>query len=354
MARPARRRLILARLTLFIWLAWIAFAVVASVTPFLVEVRLWTSSGDAFWGCKHGAVYRASVERSSVNPVRGEDLWLVEWNPGMSASFGFDWGPSRNVEPRPTSYSRPFVRRAPPWAVLLIPTLLVILLARPAKFIARRLPHWLATWLARLRDPQSAERRALLAAGRVPCPKCDYDITGLERCPECGTPSRAVRQKRFRPATIWRLALVAWLGLAGAAALMPFLFEMYWDFGLISIGTGNGSFEIGYVRLHGYWANYKPPNVIDWKPGLLHIFTFDGEWTHNYRYVQFPPWLVVLVPTLIAMTIRREIRYYKRRRIKKLGRTLCPACQYDATGLEVCPECGVAITPTPPKTEPQA
>ena len=353
MARPARR-LTLTHLALLAWLVWIAFAVVASALPFFFEIRLWAPSGKGYWGCKHGSIYHARVHRPTVSTVRGDNLSLAKWNPGTAASIDFEWGPTSNVEPKPDRFSRPFVRRAPPWAVLLMPTLLVILLARPARFIARRLPGWLAVGLARLRDPHSAERRALLAAGRVPCPKCDYDITGLERCPECGTPSRAVRLKRFRPATIWRLALVAWLGLAGAAALMPFLFEMYWDFGLISIGTSDGCFEIGYVRSHRYWANYKPPNVVDWKPGLLRMFDFDARWAHTFRYVQFPPWLVVLVPTLIAMIIRREIRYYKRRRIKKLGRTLCPACQYDATGLEVCPECGVAITTTRPKTEPQA
>ena len=148
------------RFALFAWLVWIAFAVVASVVPFFVEVRVWTPSGNAFWGCKHGSVYRASVPRSTVNAFVGEDLWLVEWNPGTSANLSFDWGPTRDIEPRPMPRSRPFVRRAPPWAVLLIPTLLVILFERHV-----------STWLHRLRQWRSTERRALLKAGRVPCSK---------------------------------------------------------------------------------------------------------------------------------------------------------------------------------------
>ncbi len=337
----AARRPAIDRLGLFAWLSWIALAFVVSFLPFLFEVRLWEAGGDAYWGCKHGSVYRASVERSSVNPVRGEDLWLVEWSPGTRASLEFQWGPSRNVEPRPTPRSRPFVRGAPPWAVLLMPTLLVILLARPARFLAERVP----VWLQRLGDRESAERRALLAAGRLPCPNCDYDVTGLERCPECGTPSRAVRAtplRRLRPA---RLALVLWLGLAGAAALMPFLFVMYWSSGPVSIGAGEGTcvlaFDRGYKQLTSY--GYTHPNGVDLRPGVLYMFTFDAGWTHNFKYVQFPPWLVVLVPTLVAMAIGREVRYSKRRAIRKRGRTLCPACQYDATGLEVCPECGAAV-----------
>ncbi len=347
MTRPARERPALPRFALCAWVAWIALAATASLLPFLVEVRLWTPGGHAFWACKHGAVYRASVERSSVNPVRGEDLWLVEWNPGMSASLRFDWGPSRDAEPRPTPHSRPFVRRAPPWAVLLMPTLLVIALARPARWLARHLPRWLASWFARVRDWQSAERRALLAAGRTPCPNCDYDVTGLERCPECGTLARAVRKSPLRRLRPTRLALVLWLGLAGAAALMPFLFEMYWSSGPFDAGGGEGSFFVGYDHSYKYWANYTPPNGVDLRPGLLHMFTFDAGWSRNFKYVQFPPWLVVLVPTLVALTIRRELRFYKRRRLKNLGRTPCPACQYDATGLEVCPECGTAIKTTP-------
>lgn len=341
MTREARKRPTRARLTLFAWLAWIAFAVVASALPFFVEARLWTPSGKGYWGCKHGSIYHARVRRPTVSTERNEDHSMVQWNPGTTASIEFVWGPTRNVEPKPTRTSRPFVRRAPPWAVLLMPTLLVILLARPAKWFARQLPRW----FARVRDWQSAERRALLAAGRVPCPNCDYDVTGLDRCPECGTLSRAVRQKRVRPARLWRLALIVWLGLAGTASLMPFLFEAYWGSGGLSIGGGAGSFTVFYDMSYHTWSSYgyTHPNGVDWKPSLLLIFTFDGEWTHSYRYVQFPPWLVLLVPTLVAMTIRREVRYYKRRKLKRLGRTLCPACQYDVTGLEVCPECGAAV-----------
>lgn len=326
------------------WGVWIALAVVASLLPFFFELRFWTAGGDAFWACEHGAVSRASVERSSVNPVRGEDLWLVEWNPGMAASLDFQWGPTSDVEPRPTPASRPFVRRAPPWAVLLMPTLLVVLLARPARWLARWVGEQCPRGLAYLREWPSAQRRALLKAGRVPCPSCDHDVTGLERCPECGTLARAVRPSplgRLRPP---RIALVAWLGVAGAASLMPFLFEGYWRSGGFSMGADEGSFWVWYDLGHS-WSNYGSayPNGIDWNPGLLNIFTFDGEWGPLDRYVQFPPWLVLFVPTLVAMVVAREVRYARRRRLEKLGRSQCPACHYDATGLEVCPECGAAV-----------
>jgi hypothetical protein len=321
------------------WGVWIALAVVASLLPFLFELRFWTAGGDAIWACEHGAVSRASVERSSVNPVRGEDLWLVEWNPGMAASLDFQWGPTSDVEPRPTPASRPFVRRAPPWAVLLMPTLLVVLLARPARWLARWVGEQCPRGLAYLREWPSAQRRALLKAGRVPCPSCDHDVTGLERCPECGTLARAVRPSplgRLRPP---RIALVAWLGVAGAASLMPFLVIAYGGWGGLHLGFSQGSAEILYER------NWAGPNTSGFylRPGLLHMFSFDGGWTAGFLYVQFPPWLVLFVPTLVAMVVAREVRYARRRRLEKLGRSQCPSCGYDATGLEVCPECGAAV-----------
>lgn len=172
--RRPRRRSTLPRIALY---AWLAVVVVASTLPFLVEIRLWEPGGWGYWGCKHGSVYRASVDRSSVNAVRGHNLTLVEWNPGTAACIGFVCGPSSGVEPRSYSRSTPFVVRAPPWAVLLVPTLLVLVLGKAAsRFVRARL------WLG-------GQRRKLLAAGRLPCPNCNYDVTGLERCPECGTPA---------------------------------------------------------------------------------------------------------------------------------------------------------------------
>ena len=128
---------------------------------------------------------------------------------------------------------------------------------------------------------------------------------------------------------------------------MPFLVHAYWDKGSVTISVGAGSFQLLHDSTHPARPGhaYLQPDHFRWRPGLLYIFTFDAGWPSGYRYVQFPPWLVLFVPTLVALAIRREVRYYKRRRLKKLGRMLCPACQYDATGLEACPECGVAIAP---------
>ena len=147
-----------------------------------------------------------------------------------------------------------------------------------------------------------------------------------------------------------RPLLFAWLSMMIAALVLPCLFyyeymspssRVYW-------GIGHG----GIVRLDGSLYRYQSPSSrrLWWGFGARGLYTFNFEWSQNGQpanhpphLVKFPVWIVPAVPTLLIGTpllVRGHRRRRRAREAVRAGRTPCPACGYDVTGLEICPECG--------------
>lgn len=166
MPRPARpHRSTPARLARLALLAWLTFVVIASVMPFLVSITLWKPQSLGLLGVGGGAV-GWWTEHPSLAAQLGGPRSEIRWEPNATnwAFFQFDWFP--RGQPAGT---KPFVEMtAPPWAVLLVPTLLIVV------------PRWIRHTIG------DRNRRELTARGRTPCPTCGYDATGLAACPECG------------------------------------------------------------------------------------------------------------------------------------------------------------------------
>lgn len=163
------------------------------------------------------------------------------------------------------------------------------------------------------------------------------------------------REKRGRRLTLPRLALLAWLVFVVVVSVGPFLVSIIvWrpqSFGFLKVGDGGAYWHTEHSTLTAQLG--APGSEFIWRPNALHWASFQFNLyprgvpagTKPIMEVTAPPWAVLLVPTLLAMIAHRLLRHRATRTLKRLGRTLCPACQYDATGLEVCPECGVAIGP---------
>lgn len=155
------RRFTLARLAIF---AWLAFVVVASVVPFLFSIAFWERDDHGVWFTTGGMVGRWSIHKRH-GAQAGTDTNSFDWHPSSRswARFDFMW---RDPTGGMISQEKPVMIGAPPWIVLIAPTLVVLGTSRAIGFRARR---------------------RLTKLGRTPCPTCNYDTTDLTTCPECGT-----------------------------------------------------------------------------------------------------------------------------------------------------------------------
>ena len=161
-----------------------------------------------------------------------------------------------------------------------------------------------------------------------------------------------------RRCTLCRLAIAAWLVFVVVASVGPFLGMFWiWEPG----GHGIWMFAQGSVARYAPTGYAPQPSleveVLLWAPGGRNWVDFKLEYANANgvapsrppHLLVFPPWLVLLLPTLL-LVIPLAIRAHKRRPAPLPGRTPCPGCGYDTTGLTTCPECGAhndAPEPTP-------
>ena len=149
-----------------------------------------------------------------------------------------------------------------------------------------------------------------------------------------------------------RPLLFAWLSMMIAALVLPCLFcyEYMSPGSRVFWGVGEGGvcrIDASLYRDHGlsghrFW----------WQTGGRNLLEFNLEWSrsgqpanHPPHVIQFPVWVVPAVPTLLIGTpllVRGHRRRRHAREAVHAGRTPCPACGYDVTGLEICPECGAS------------
>lgn len=163
----------------------------------------------------------------------------------------------------------------------------------------------------------------------------------------------------------WRLAwpfikrrpwLSAWLAFVVVSSVTPCLFLC-----LVYEPDGHGAWVVGgggiyrwsVTRAQGAQMG-EPESMLQWYPSLANSVFFSWR---SYNAVPSAPqqavwivggplWPFLLAPTLVAMGVVCTRRFRHQRRLHRAlaaGRKPCPACGYDATGLETCPECGAAI-----------
>ncbi|UYV11833.1 MAG: hypothetical protein NCW75_11050 [Phycisphaera sp.] len=159
-------------------------------------------------------------------------------------------------------------------------------------------------------------------------------------------------KRRSTPA---RLALIAWLAFALMASMGPFLVDADLTvignrsgFDTVDVVIGGGAIDVR----SGSWrsvisAVFDP--YLTWHPSASDWIAFElsqvmAYQTVHYWGVKFPPWAILLVPTLLALTTHHFLRHRAHRKLNELGRTPCPTCNYDATDLTTCPECGGTLT----------
>ncbi|MCW5756095.1 MAG: hypothetical protein KIT54_02555 [Phycisphaeraceae bacterium] len=154
------------------------------------------------------------------------------------------------------------------------------------------------------------------------------------------------RETRRRRLTLARLALIAWLGFVVAASVLPlFMVIRIYEPGMTAFWVVGG----GGMRRVAFPSPFTETHtVFEWSPsaaiGTEFAFAYSdpggGAVRRPPHFVSAPPWATLLVPTLLVLAIHAHRR---KRRALPPGRTPCPACQYDATGLAVCPECGADV-----------
>ncbi|UYV13981.1 MAG: hypothetical protein NCW75_06740 [Phycisphaera sp.] len=168
-------------------------------------------------------------------------------------------------------------------------------------------------------------------------------------------------QSRQHRSMIARVALYAWLGLATIASAWPFLFStVVWEpSGHAMWGAQWGSLSRLTTSNHrstlGQSGGDLGKSILRWDPGVRQGANFSlfrgptsGSSGRNQPwFVEFPPWAVLLAPTLLVLGGYRGAQFTigrrRAQRARRVGRTPCPACGYDATGFKVCPECGAAL-----------
>ncbi len=153
----ARRR----RLVLFAIIAWMVCVAFVSVVPFLVMFWIWEPGGDGIWMFGQGAATRYAPVNGTPQPSFRVEVLV--WHPGIRnwLDFRFQDANSLGIRPRVPPHLLVF----PPWLVLGVPTVLVVV---PLSVRSR------------------LHGRANHPDGRGACPACGYDATGLAVCPECG------------------------------------------------------------------------------------------------------------------------------------------------------------------------
>ncbi len=148
--------------------------------------------------------------------------------------------------------------------------------------------------------------------------------------------------------------LASWLAFVVLASGLPFLL-----FGVISEPGGHGAWVVAGGGVYRWSATPgqmavlgEPFDTLRWEPGLGGWLGFMcGSWSviQNHAPILIiggPTWPFLLAPTLVVMGIARTRRLAHDRRLARMraaGRTPCPACGYDATGLAQCPECGAGV-----------
>lgn len=149
---------------------------------------------------------------------------------------------------------------------------------------------------------------------------------------------------------------MAWLLFAILASAWPFVFHTRcWE----PDGHGVWTFQAGAVsRLEADRSMFRgdpitvdlAENTVQWAPDTRQWRSFSG-FGGARPTVEFivPPWAVLLAPTVLVLGGLHGVRFTLRRRrarhAKRKGRTPCPTCNYDATNLTTCPECGATISP---------
>lgn len=148
--------------------------------------------------------------------------------------------------------------------------------------------------------------------------------------------------------------LAAWLVFVVLASVLPFLL-----FAIVYEPDGHGVWVVGGGGVHrwsvtrGHMAVLgEPSGTLRWEPSLGGWPSFTcGSYLvipgHAAKFIiGGPTWPFFLAPTVVALGILHARRSLLDRRLNQQrasGRTPCPACHYDATGLAVCPECGADV-----------
>ncbi len=169
----------------------------------------------------------------------------------------------------------------------------------------------------------------------------------------------------------WRLAwafikrrpwLSAWLVVVIITSILPCLFwygRLYGQSQVVWRIGGGGLSRIDMAPLQLFTPSRQK---FAWDADVSQLLHFSFQWSFQGQPVNDPPFLVaipvwaILAPPTLAFTTPILIRdFTRRRRVKRAvaaGRIPCPACGYDATGLETCPECGAAIEAVLPEQVP--
>ena len=89
--------------------------------------------------------------------------------------------------------------------------------------------------------------RQYLVGRDVPCPKCGYDLRGLEgvKCPECGRPVRLCIECRHAAIAAWVAGTIALAATGGFNGMLLLLFGFWrwpfvWDEDVAMFATGLG------------------------------------------------------------------------------------------------------------------
>jgi hypothetical protein len=318
------------------FIAWLSVAGFVSIMPFLVSVGVETSNHAWYAGSGGGSI--GFIIDSTQIPQGDWRVSYAQWSVSAASMFTFQL--ERHA-------SHQYVE-APPWILLLVPTAAVVGVAHLIRFRLDR------------------SRRTLRKRGRTPCPACGYDITGLERCPECGPARVRVRAWRRRW-TAGRMAVCAWAAIVIVASAVPFVIELrVWNAtGLGYWGCRHGSVHhVAVPRVSANEVRGEHLNMVAFRPGVSAWAPFSASATEvqpNPRYLRVPvraapPWAVLLVPTLVFMALVAFLRdrlWVSWGQLQSLaaGRSLCGRCGEDVTELDACPRCG-AIPVWEPRPRP--
>ncbi len=153
--------------------------------------------------------------------------------------------------------------------------------------------------------------------------------------------------------------LAAWWWLVAISCVLPCLFYYNHLSGTSKVLWLVGGGAVGRIDTGPNPALTWDSTRYGWYPSVDSIVAFDLQWTlqgqaplRPPRVIIFPVWITTLAPTLLIGTpifIRNHKRRRREQRAVRAGRTPCPSCEYDVTGLTRCPECGATINPA---TEP--
>ena len=157
---------------------------------------------------------------------------------------------------------------------------------------------------------------------------------------------------------LWRLArrrplLAAWLAMMSMTLVPPCLF--YYTYVSASTPVIWGIYGGALIRYDSskFSLVTAPGHDLGSQLDTSGLLAFEFQWSdggqpvsHPPYFITFPVWIVPAIPTLLIgmpMFIRHDRRRRRGRAARCAGRTPCPECGYDATGLKTCSECGAGI-----------